>query len=716
MQQNVLFGDERKNNHNIDLGFGLTLDVIGGQGKKAKKIILYRQGVNVRTLDPSDKVAKRLFVVEAIEMGAGKSKLAESLAISRQTIHNWLEIKKHFGREGLIQGYNISNSKSRRKQRELHQEELTRGNRSEQVAEIRAKERQENATRKQEQESRQQKIDFTFTQEGNNSVEQIALEDQLFAEEHDWEKTRYAGTFLYLMSLIQQWHWLDLIMGYFGAVYKIFMVFVLMAAANIGSIEQLKNIRAREAGLVLGIRRIASKPIVWEWFYSAAQLRVSRLLQVDFFRYQIRAGLVGVWLWFCDGHLLPYTGKHQVRSAYNTQRRMPVPGRTNMVTCDASGRVVDFEIQEGKGDLRAHIVALGKKWAGEVPRQPVMVFDREGSGEEFFASLVKEGIPFVTWEKHADADKLAALEESRFVTEFLFNGKEYGVFEGEKMFTIDPESGETKRRNVTLRRIYVWNKTSKRRASGLAWTGDMNMSTQECAQAILQRWGASENTFKHLKDRHPFHYHPGFKLVESDRQDIANPEIKRQGSRIAVMKNELNKLYKKLAKAKAATKKDDTPRQNSVKERLKNTITEQELALATAREEKKLLPERVNVSDLESYKSIKRIDDEGKYLFDFVTSSVWNARKQMVDWLRPSFGEENELVDLFYAITNCQGWIKSTKTDVTVRLEPLQQPSRRLAQEQLCRKLTNLGARTPTGKWLAIEVGEEPIKNVQKNG
>ncbi|MFH0780800.1 MAG: hypothetical protein V2B20_02465, partial [Pseudomonadota bacterium] len=104
MQQNVLFGDERKNNQNIDLGFGLTLDVIGGQGKKAKKIILYRQGVNVRTLDPSDNVAKRLFVVEAIEMGAGKSKLAESLAISRQTIHNWLEIKKHFGREGLIQG------------------------------------------------------------------------------------------------------------------------------------------------------------------------------------------------------------------------------------------------------------------------------------------------------------------------------------------------------------------------------------------------------------------------------------------------------------------------------------------------------------------------------------------------------------------------------------------------------------------------------------
>ena len=709
MQQKLLFKDEKKKDNQVDLGSGLTLEFIGGMGKQAKKIILYRQGVYVRTVDLSDRVAKRLFVVEAIEIGAGKSNLATALSISRQTIHNWMEVKKHFGREGLIQGYNVGTSKSRRKQRELHKEELSNGNKAELVAEIRAKERQEH-------ESRQQKINFTFAKEGSNPVEPIEPKDQPFAEEHGWGKTRYAGTFLYLISLIREWNWLDLVTGYFGAAYKIFMVFVLMAAANIGSIEQLKNVRAREAGLVLGIRRIASKPITWEWFYSAAQLQVSQLLLADFFRYQIRAGLVGTWLWFCDGHLLPYTGKHQVRSAYNTQRRMPVPGRTNMVTCDGSGRVVDFEIQEGKGDLRSHIVVSGKKWAGEVSRQPVMVFDREGSGAEFFASLVKEGIPFVTWEKHADADKLAALEESRFAAEFIFNGKQYGVFEEEKTFTVGPESGETERHNVTLRRIYVWNKTSKRRASGLAWTGAMDMSTQECATAILSRWGASENAFKHLNDRHPWHYHPGFKLVESDRQDIANPEVKRKERLITEIKNGLNKLYKKLAKAKAATKKDGTPRQNSVRERLESTIAEQESALTSVQEEKKLLPERVDVSSLENYESIKRVDDEGKYLFDFVTSSVWNARKQMVDWLRPHFDEENELVDLFYAITNCQGWIKSTKTDVTVRLEPLQQPRRRLAQEQLCRRLTNLGARTPTGKWLVVEVGEEPIKNVQKNG
>jgi len=212
-----------------------------------------------------------------------------------------------------------------------------------------------------------------------------------------------------------------------------------------------------------------------------------------------------------------------------------------------------------------------------------------------------------------------------------------------------------------------------------------------------------------VKDRHPLHYHPGFKLVESDNQEIANPEIKEADSTIKRFKRSLSKLYEKLAKSKHTLKKDGQPRQNSGREKLKCSIKDQEGRLESLKQEKGQLPERVDVSSLEDYKSFKRIDDEGKYLFDFVTCSVWNARKQMVDWLRPMFNQDNELVDLFYAITNCHGWIKSTKQEVIVRLEPLQQPKRRLAQEQLCRKLTCLGAKTPMGKWLLIEVGESPL-------
>lgn len=257
----------------------------------------------------------------------------------------------------------------------------------------------------------------------------------------------------------------------------------------------------------------------------------------------------------------------------------------------------------------------------------------------------------------------------------------------------------------------MWNQSSHRKTCGLAWNpADYPISLQDFTEAILSRWGASENAFKHIQTRHPFHYQPGFKLTKSQRQDIANPEIKKIEAQIKSLKNALNKDYKKLTKTPLATNKNGTTRIHNLHERLKQKITDQEQEIKQLQEEKRQLPERVNVSELEDYKTFNRIADEGKYLFDFVTTSVWNARKEMIDYLRSYYGDENDLVDLFYAITSCRGWIKNEKEIITVRLEPLEQPKRRLAQERFCRKLTGLGASMPNGKWLVVEVGDTPLR------
>jgi hypothetical protein len=47
------------------------------------------------------------------------------------------------------------------------------------------------------------------------------------------------------------------------------------------------------------------------------------------------------------------------------------------------------------------------------------------------------------------------------------------------------------------------------------------VNPNKLAQALRQRWGASENTFKHLNERRPVHYHPGFGLgVSKNRRSI----------------------------------------------------------------------------------------------------------------------------------------------------------------------------------------------------
>jgi hypothetical protein len=468
-------------------------------------------------------------------------------------------------------------------------------------------------------------------------------------------------------------------------------------------------VRSREAARVLGLSALPAKTQIWGWFYAVANQGLAKVLLSDYCRYQIRAGLVGVWMWFSDGHLLPYTGKEKVHYSYHTQRRMAVPGQSSQVSCDGSGRIVDFEIQEGKGNMKQWIIDVVDKWRSELAGRPVMVFDREGYDAGFFSRQVTDARAFVTWDKNVDTQRLAAIDAARFATQFTLNGKRYSVFEEEKAFSYTPEDGgET--HCFALRHIHLWNHASDRRTCGLTNAEPALLSLEEAARAILSRWGASENTFKHLQERHPLHYQPGFKLVESERQEIANPELKALQKLIGRLRKDLDKLYKKLTKTPERTNQDGTPRRNSQHQRLQAAITRKEQELKGLQEDKSRLAEKVDVSTLENYRSFKQVDNEGKYLFDFVTAGVWNARKQMVDWLRAYYDRENDLVDLFYTITHCPGWVRTTADTVTVRLEPLQQPKRRVAQEHLCRKLTALGAQTPLGKRLIVEVGESPLR------
>jgi hypothetical protein len=109
-------------------------------------------------------------------------------------------------------------------------------------------------------------------------VEELAIEDQPFSENHAWEKTRYAGVFTYLITLIHLNDWFNLTTAILGNKYKILLTFLLMFANNIRSIEQIKNLHRREAGIILGIGRLPGKIMARIWLYSACKLQRARQL------------------------------------------------------------------------------------------------------------------------------------------------------------------------------------------------------------------------------------------------------------------------------------------------------------------------------------------------------------------------------------------------------------------------------------------------------
>jgi transposase len=679
---NALFPSD-KNTDLIPIGKGFGLKKIGDD-----RIGFYHFDKLLKAVPQIPKIEYQLFVIDLVNRYAlKKKKIADALGHSRQTIDNWIDIYHQHGVSGLENNpRGMPGNKAR-------------------VLKLQRKEKREARERKEFQ------FNFSFDREGDEK--QVEQEDAPFQREHTWQKSRYAGIFVHQITLMSVWQWFKFTIGYFGERYKLFQVFLLMVCRNIGSIEQTKHIRQDEANMILGLPQFPGKDKLWEWFYQTTRECLSPRLLKDFFRFQILRGIVNLWFWFIDGHRLGYTGNKKVHHTYNTQRKIPEPGRTNMVVSDLQGNVVDFEIQEGKGDLRSFVLNLDERWEDEIEKKPVKVFDREGDGAGFFSGMVHKENPFVTWEKHSDSKKLDAMPSELFSVSLEVNGKEYGVFEDVKDYTYPYETGEkTSEKEVhrfSLRRIYLWNKTTNKRTSGLAYTPHDELSTQDCAFAILSRWGASENTFKHIQTRHPYNYQPGYLFHESENQSVANPLIKDKQHLIRQLKTETNKLYKKMGNSKAALTKEGTSRQNSIKGRLKTEILEKELMIEQLQQEVKSLPERIELSSLEGNKLFKVIDNEGKNLFDFVTSAVWNSRNQVIEWLQPYYTNKNEIVDLFYAITQCQGWIKTTNRSVTVRIEPLQQASRRAAQEQLCRKLTSLGVQTPTGKFMIMEVGDSPI-------
>jgi hypothetical protein len=185
-------------------------------------------------------------------------------------------------------------------------------------------------------------------------------------------------------------------------------------------------------------------------------------------------------------------------------------------------------------------------------------------------------------------------------------------------------------------------------------------------------------------------------LAKARKQEIAHPQRKAITAELKTIQTQLARQYQQLSKTQPTYNREGKPRANGKCQSLKQRTQELEPRQAHLREQNRQFPHRIGVSRLQAHRFFRKIDHEGKNLFDFVTASVCNVRCTLIDWLGEYYPKESERVDLPCAILRSRGWVESGGRWVVLRLESLQQPSRRYAQEQLCRKLSGLGARIRT--------------------
>lgn len=674
----------------INIGNGYALEWIGSTG-----LVIYRYGIPYKQTEIKSAIDKRRIAVElALEAGVTKILLAEALKASRQSIDNWIDIYKGSGFEGLVNSYRGNKESGRKENASI----LPTGNKARQLEENRRQKREE-----------KQKSQLLIWSQFENKKDDIDREESgdVFKENYEFEKNRYAGGFLYWGIFQSFFEFQQISESILGKSSVVMNLFSMMLVHGIESVEQLKTVFKREFGKVIGVVQLFSKPVLWEKIHEVCNLNKSKILIEDFFMHQARKGLVSLYWLYIDGHFIPYYGDESIHKGYYTQRDQMMHGQTEMFVHDCHGKVVYFELQEGKGDLKEMMRRMSEKWSSYIGGiSPLIVVDREGWGVDHFVSM--EGRRFITWEKFSHAEELADISDNCFSPEFEVNGKEYKVFEDKKSYK-NKEGQE-----IELRRIIIWNKSTDRRSACVAQ--DEIEDTITLAHAMLGRWGNSENSFKHMGDRFNMHYNPVLDVsMDSENQEMVNPEYNKLKKKLAELKKEIDKCERNLERLPITLNKDGKQRKSEKRKKFEAMKNRLEKEVGIVKESLKNCPERVKLDEVKDGKTFKKVSTEGKNLWDVAEALVWNSRKKILEIFKEYLPNPRDLIPVLEAITNCHGWIRSTSEVMEIRLEPLDTPRFKAAQIQLCMRLNEMNVRLNNGKLLLYDVGHEP-DNVQKNG
>jgi Helix-turn-helix domain len=300
-----------------------------------------------------------------LEEGVIKSKLAEALNVSRQSIDNWCDTYQKAGFEGLVNSYKGRREDSRAE----NSDKLPRGNKARQLEQERSREREAI-----------QKRQLSISCEEEESGSQTAQAD-IFYESYDFEENRYAGGFLYWGIFQYLFNFMQLCESFLGTHAVVVYLFAMMLVHGIESVEQLKTVFRREFGKVIGIEQVFSIPTLWKMIHDVCDLKASKALLEGFFRRQAANGLVALYWLYIDGHFIPYYGNERIHKGYYTQRDQMMPGQTEIFVHDCHGQIVYFDIQEGKGNIKEMMIRMSNKWSDYLDNTPpLIIVDRESWG------------------------------------------------------------------------------------------------------------------------------------------------------------------------------------------------------------------------------------------------------------------------------------------------------------------------------------------------
>lgn len=632
---------------------------------------IYRNYEYIETKQLKTSFEKRLAVVQLVNnYGAMRTRLSEAFSISRQSINNWIDSYEKEGALGLINNTKDSWKKNPHRFQGHKAASLEQDRLEQREAENQAQAKGKAAT----------ELNIFPSPE----VVRPKIKTDLYSTNYRFENNRYAGSMILMGMLEHLYDFHQTAAESYGEELTFLYLFIQMHTLQIESIEQLKVLQKHEFGRVIGMEKLPSIPNVWKAVHAGVAQKKVEIFKAKVFDYQILNGLVGLDGLAFDGHFIPYYGKEKIHKGFYTQRGAMFKGQTQMFLHDASGRVIYFDTQEGKGDIVKSLKTASTYVSGlNAGQKPLIAIDREVWGVENFKYLSEERI--VTWEKHVKSADLAKIDIALFEQDTSGQLPNWKLYEQTKLYK-DAQANE-----VTLRRVILHNNLTQKRLSMVST--DQEADKLHIATVMLNRWASNENSFKYMGTRTQMHYNPAIEIVQqSEQQEIQNPVYKDKHKELAKEKKELAKTQRTIGKIPITINKDGGIRNNKHRTDLNKKVLDLKQNIQLLNEQLEDIPQRIDINEIGGT-SFKVIDKEGINIWGICETVFWNTRKELIQRFSQYLPNHRDTIPVLETLIKAPGKISSSSTLILVKMETLKVPRYRSAQIQLLRFMNHLNVR-----------------------
>jgi hypothetical protein len=380
----------------------------------------------------------------------------------------------------------------------------------------------------------------------------------------------------------------------------------------------------------------------------------------------------GPAVFYIDGHLRPYTGKHVVRKGWRMQDRRVLPGTTDYYVHDEDGRPMFREAVTSHDHLTDWLLPLGKRLRDALgPDEKILfAFDRGGAFAEQLAALRDADFDFVTYERKPFPE----LPTTAF-TPATIHGEEVGLHEG-RLKNLGSGRGR-------VRRIVVRVEDGRQ----VSFVAVSKLPAERLVEVLWLRW-RQENGFKHGVERWGTNRLDGHRVEPYPPGTIIpNPARRKLERALRIWRASEGDARRALARLPAG----DERRVNVEVDLAESLQWQRDLEAI-----RPLIPKHAPVEETELAGKLVRHTGKLKAIVDVIRIACANAESELAAMLAPHMQRPREAKKLLANLFAAPGKVAVTEDAICVRLAPAANRSECVALQHLLDHLNTRGLILPS--------------------